>query len=68
MAKARRKLTKDEIAAIYEGLAKANLTDYKISALHLRPKHRSVSAAAADDGNECHSQELSNGHFILVCG
>jgi hypothetical protein len=66
MAKKLRTLKKKEMKAIYEGLEKANLKDYKISALHLRPRFKSVGAAA-NDGNNCHSQELPNGHFIIVC-
>jgi hypothetical protein len=67
MAKSRKALTREELVAIYDGLARANLGDYKISVLHLRPHHRSVGAAAADDGNKCHSEQLPNGHFIIVC-
>jgi hypothetical protein len=67
MARTRTKLTKDEIAEIYKGLEKAKLGGYKIAALHLRPRHRSVGAAAAGDDSACHSVQLPNGHFILIC-
>jgi len=62
-----KKLSADDMKAIHIGLANANLGDYKISVLHLRPKPRSVGAAAVDDGDECHSQELPNGHIVIVC-
>lgn len=67
MAASQKKLTKAQLAAIHEGIAKANLHGFKISALHLRPVARSAGAAAAADEGPCHSQQLPNGHWIIVC-
>jgi hypothetical protein len=67
MAKSHASLSKKQIAAIYEGLAKADLGGFKISAMHLRPAARSLGAAAADGNGPCHSQQLPNGHWIIVC-
>jgi hypothetical protein len=67
MAISRKQLTKEQLAAIYEGLAKANLGGFRISSLHLRPVARSVGAAAAGGNGPCHSQQLPNGHWIIVC-
>jgi hypothetical protein len=64
---AARKLSPEQLAVIHEGLAKAGLGNFKISALHLRPRLRSTDAAAADGDGPCHSQQMPNGHWIIVC-
>jgi len=62
--KSKKKLTKSQISAIHDGLKKANFGDFKISALHLVPKNAAI--ATASDG-PCHSVELPNGHWVIVC-
>lgn len=61
------KLSKKRLAAIHDGLKEAGLGGYKISSLHLKPKRRAVGAAAADADGPCHSEQLPNGHWIIVC-
>jgi hypothetical protein len=57
-----RKLTPEQMAAIQDGVDKAGLKGFKINSMHLSP----VADAAASQGN-CHSQQLPNGHWIIVC-
>jgi hypothetical protein len=56
------KLTPEQIAAIQDGVDKAGLKGFKINSMHLTP----MADAAASQGN-CHSQQLPNGHWIIVC-
>lgn len=63
-----RRLTTAQMAAIHEGVAKAGLKNYRISSVHLRP----VTADEVDPGQpqgqgNCHSQQLPNGHWVIVC-
>jgi len=64
-------LTQDQLDAIHKGLADAGLGNFRISALHLK-KHagqraRSLGAAAVPAGRSCHSQQLPNGDWVIVC-
>jgi hypothetical protein len=62
------KLSRATIANIYVGLAEAGLGDFKITSLHLTPgRPRSLSSAAADPSDSCHSQLMPNGQWIIVC-
>jgi hypothetical protein len=62
-------LTTKQLAAIHEGLDKANLGGFEISMIHLRPRAQSVDVAAAEAEAEgpCHSVQLANGHWVITC-
>jgi hypothetical protein len=60
-------LTTEQLAAIHEGLDKANLGGFEISMIHLRPRAQSVDLAAAEAEGPCHSVQLANGHWVITC-
>jgi hypothetical protein len=62
-----RELTKKQISAIYDGLAKAGLDDFRISSLHLKRRLRAVGAAPTNPSGDCHSTQLPNGDWVIVC-
>jgi hypothetical protein len=56
------KLSPAQISVIQDAVDKAGLKGFKISSMHLSP----IVNDAASQGN-CHSQQLPNGHWIIVC-
>jgi hypothetical protein len=60
-------IDKSSIAKIYDGLDKAGLGGFRIVSLHLAPAARSAGAAAVDPANTCHSVQLPNGHYVIIC-
>jgi hypothetical protein len=62
-------LTQAQLDAIHQGLANAGLGDFRISVLHLKHHRgpRSLGAAAAPLGRSCHSHQLPNGDWVIVC-
>lgn len=68
-------LTKQQLQAIYGGLAKANLGDYRIVTLHLAPVTPAGALTPKDAGqsqpdltNLCHSTQLPTGGYVITCG
>jgi hypothetical protein len=61
-AKGSSQLTKKKITAIHEGLKNAGLSNFKIASLVLRP-----TDSIAPDATRCHSVQLPDGSWTIVC-
>jgi hypothetical protein len=54
-------LNVEQLASIHSGIANAGLGHLRIASMHLVP------ATADDPGDPCHSEQLPNGQWIIVC-
>jgi len=56
-------LAPEQLKAIHDGVSAAGLGSHRIASMHLVP----AGANEADAGGPCHSEQLPDGSWIIVC-